>query len=82
MSWHLPLTHSALAIQFQLFQHSVSAAASHVLHMHDAITSVYVCVTMPCNLQLYTSKPKLKQKWVGLVRLDYYREWTIREVDY
>ena len=36
---------------------------------------------MPCNLQLYTSKPKHKQKWVGLVRVDYYREWTIREVD-
>ena len=37
---------------------------------------------MPCNLQLYTSKSKHKQNWVGLVRVDYYREWTIREVDY
>ena len=37
---------------------------------------------MPCNLQLYTSKPKHKQKWAGLVRVDYYREWTIREVDF
>ena len=50
--------------------------------MHDEITSVCVYVTIPCNLQLYTSKPKHKQKWVGLVRVDYYREWTIREVDY
>ena len=76
MSWHLPLTHSALAIQFQIFQHlkqtncecsckscAAHAAASHVQHIHDVITSV---CDHPMQFTVVCIKAKAQAK-VGLV---------------